>query len=104
MSKKDYYLPNKEATITEKRFRDLFFVDRQDSFRLTSIVSNLEQVCWMTKKWLPGMSETIIFYRQGKSHGRNVMKDVFRTKNYNDLVDYLFKTNQEWRLQNVAED
>lgn len=100
MKAKDYYTPKNDGLITEKRFRDLFMVDRQDSFRLTSVLSNLSEVIWDTGKYMPKSYGITIFYKQGDNgHGGKCMKDVFRTNNYNRLVDYLFKIGEEWRLE-----
>lgn len=96
---KAFYLPKKEAVITEKRFRDLFFVNRQDNFRLTAILSNIKQVTWSTGKYMPSRYGLTSFYEQGLDKGgRECMKLVFRTQSYNELVDYLFKIGEEWRL------
>ena len=100
MPKEDFYAPKKDALITEKRFTDLFSVDRRDSFRLTSVLSNLSEVTWDTGKYMPKSYGVTIFYKQGDDgHGGKTMKDVFRTNNYNKLVDYLFEIGEEWRFE-----
>ena len=100
MNARDYYAPKNDALITEKRFRDLFMVDRQDSFRLTSVLSSLSEVTWDTGKYMPKVYGNTIFYKQGDDgHGGRCMKEVFRTNNYNRLVDYLFNIGEEWRVE-----
>lgn len=99
LDRKKYYLPKKEDIITEKRFRALFNVDRADSFRLTSILSNVSQVEWDTGKYAARRHGLTSFYSQGIEHNELVMKLVFRTSNYNELVDYLFSIGEEWRLE-----
>lgn len=99
LERKKYYLPKKEAIITEKRFRDLFFVNRADSFRLTAVLSNIAQVEWDKGKYAASRHGLTSFYKQGIEHNEKVMKLVFRTQNYNELVDYLFSIGEEWRLE-----
>ncbi len=99
LNPKNFHLPKKEAIITEKRFRDLFYVDRTDSFRLTAVLSNITQVEWDKGKYAAYRQGLTSFYKQGVEHNEPVMKLVFRTKNYNELVDYLFSIGEEWRLE-----
>lgn len=99
LNPKNFYLPKKEAIITEKRFRDLFFVNRADSFRLTAVLSNIAQVEWDKGKYAASRHGLTSFYKQGIEHNEKVMKLVFRTQNYNELVDYLFSIGEEWRFE-----
>lgn len=98
----DFYLPKKEAVITANRFRSLFFGDiwLDDSFRITAKQSNIRQVVWEKGKNMPSHYGLTSFYKQGLDKGGcTCMQLVFRTKNYNELVDYLFKIGEEWRLE-----
>ena len=66
---------------------------------MTSILSNLEQVTWNTGKYAVSRYGLTIFYELGFEHNEAAMIEVFRTKNYNELVDYLFSIGEEWRLE-----
>jgi len=97
---KDFYIPKENAEITEKRFRKLFYVNRSDSFGLTAVLSNMEQVVWDTGKYTPRTHGWTTFYELGEDgHGGYCMKQKRRLKNYNELVDYLFEIGQEYRLE-----
>ena len=100
LNPKNFYLPQKEAIITEKRFTDLFHINRRSPFFLMSTLSNIQRVDWNTGKYCPELYGMTEFLEQGDDgHGGKCMHRVFRTQNYNELVDYLFSIGEEWRFE-----
>ena len=81
----------------------MFFSDiwLDDSLSITAKQSNTRQVVWESGKNMPSHYGLTSFYKQVLNQGgRACMQLVFRTKNYNELVDYLFNIGEEWRFCN----
>lgn len=87
------------ALITEKRFRNMFIVDREDSFRLVSVLSNVVEVEWDKGKYMPSRYGWTTFYELGDDgHKGKCMRELFRAKTYKELCDYLIEVGDGWRL------
>lgn len=104
VEEKEKYKLKGNPKITQKRFDNLFddgsYLENHQ-FRKTIVLDNIHQVEFDKKRGF------ITFYELGdvsKSKYYNAprgtmgMIQKFRTDDYNKLVDYLFKNNQEWRF------
>ena len=110
-AEKEKYKLKENSKVTQKRFDNLFdngsYLENHQ-FRKTIVLDNKHQVEFDKKRGF------ITFYEQGdlsKSKDYNAPKGTigmvqkFRTDDYNKLVDYLFKNNEEWRFdRNKAEN
>lgn len=100
MKPSDFYIEGKKNPITQERFERLFCVTQRDRFRLTCFESESVHIEWETGYLSRRLKGTVSFYKRSQYNGRPCMKLSFRTKSYNELVDYLFSIGEEWRFEN----
>ena len=96
---RDFYIEGKKKPITQERFERLFCVTQRDRFRLTCFKSEDVHIEWETGYLSRRLKGTVSFYERGKLKGKTCMLLKFRTKDYNELVDYLFSIGEQWRFE-----
>lgn len=98
MTPSDFYIYGKKRPITQKRFEELFIVNMKDRFRITCCEGE-RHTEFETGYMLPSMKGTVSVFEREKLGGKTCMLLKFRTKDYNELVDYLFSIGEQWRFE-----